>query len=219
MESHTPHKHFSARKEFKREIHHFLHEHGVVPHVWSSLIDPSYVLHVEFPSVSKSHTEQPVKEMEHFLPIPVYQPEQCVQKPHLFIFGSHLPAQYSFFTLVMVDSSPMEISTNSQVVHWVVGNMPCEQISKQFRLPINQGQEIVAYLAPKKQKGTGTHRFMLFLFEHGQHVEFDSTMQRITGYEHRDRFNLENFAGGFKLGKPVAVCLLDVEEKHASSQT
>lgn len=54
---------------------------------------------------------------------------------------------------------------NTQVLHWLVGNIP-------DGADLSKGEEMVPYIQPIPVKGTGYHRIAFVLFRHKKKIDF-----------------------------------------------
>ncbi|XP_003740758.1 39S ribosomal protein L38, mitochondrial [Galendromus occidentalis] len=77
------------------------------------------------------------------------------------------------FTLVMTSLDSHLESTESEYLHWMVGNIPGNDISK--------GTTLCEYMRPFVPKGSGYHRFAFLLFRQEKEIEFSKHRETIKG--------------------------------------
>ena len=62
----------------------------------------------------------------------------------------------------------------SQMVHWMIGNIPSHSGANANDAKIENGELIVPYLQPIPYYGTGYHRIAFVLFRHKNKIDFSS---------------------------------------------
>ncbi|KAM4691197.1 large ribosomal subunit protein mL38 [Rhinophrynus dorsalis] len=70
----------------------------------------------------------------------------------------------SLWTLLLTNPDGHLRETDSEYVHWLVGNIPGNQVLS--------GDQICHYFPPFPAKGTGYHRHIFLLFKQEQHIDF-----------------------------------------------
>ncbi|XP_063281483.1 large ribosomal subunit protein mL38 [Pelobates fuscus] len=72
--------------------------------------------------------------------------------------------QDSLWTLLLTNPDGHLRETDSEYVHWLVGNIPGNQV--------HSGIEICHYFPPFPAKGTGYHRYIFILFKQEGHIDY-----------------------------------------------
>ncbi|XP_068120574.1 large ribosomal subunit protein mL38 isoform X2 [Hyperolius riggenbachi] len=75
----------------------------------------------------------------------------------------------SLWTLLLTNPDGHLRDTESEYVHWLVGNIPGNQVLL--------GDEICQYFPPFPAKGTGYHRHIFLLFKQDEHIDFTEDMR------------------------------------------
>jgi len=103
-----------------------------------------------------------------------------------------------FYTLIMTDpdAPSRETPTFREWHHWLVGNIPGDQIGK--------GDLLSAYIGSGPPKGTGLHRYTFLVFEQPGSLTFDEPRLTSTSAMGRAKFAVRKFATKYNLGVPVA---------------
>lgn len=121
------------------------------------------------------------------------------------------PSKY--YSLVMCD--PDAPSRNSPKyrswLHYTVINIRPSETGDV--LDLNKGEEVVTWAPPSPPPGTGFHRYIWFLFESDNNLQFHGT--RITGSSGKGRasFNIQDFIKSHHLGQPVSVAAFEVHHE------
>ncbi|CAH1284670.1 unnamed protein product [Diabrotica balteata] len=120
-------------------------------------------------------------------------PTQVLEQPQLTYEGE----DNSFYTLILTDpDAPSRSNPKSREWnHWLVVNIPGSKIS--------QGETISHYVGSAPPKGSGLHRYVFLLYKQPEKLKFDEPKHGPTD-GNRGKFNTENFAKKYKLGKPIA---------------
>ncbi|XP_069112763.1 large ribosomal subunit protein mL38-like [Argopecten irradians] len=69
-----------------------------------------------------------------------------------------------FYTLTLTAPDSHLQDNDSEYLHWLVGNIPGDDVSK--------GEELCSYLPPFPVRGTGFHRYVFMLYEHEKEIDF-----------------------------------------------
>ncbi|XP_039955573.1 protein D2-like [Bactrocera tryoni] len=106
--------------------------------------------------------------------------------------------QDSFYTLIMTD--PDAPSRNApkfrEFKHWLVGNIPNNDISK--------GEVLSAYVGSGPPKDSGLHRYVFLLYKQNGKLEFNEARVGNNSREERPNFRAANFALKYDLDYPIA---------------
>ncbi|XP_070491328.1 large ribosomal subunit protein mL38 [Chironomus tepperi] len=125
---------------------------------------------------------------------PVYsgnkvQPAQAKSVPevtfdHKFALSySQKPEENTLWTLVLTNPDGHLTKENSEYVHWMVSNIPNNDISK--------GDQIVPYLQPIPPKGTGHHRYIFVLYK--QDKKLDLSSMKVTDLKDLEKRTFSTF--------------------------
>ncbi|KAL5285482.1 PEBP1.2 family protein [Megaselia abdita] len=106
------------------------------------------------------------------------------------------PSEY--YTLLMTDpDAPSRAEPKfREWHHWLVGNIPGNNVSK--------GDVLSAYVGAGPPKGTGLHRYVLLVFRQSKKLDFDEPRLTNTSGEGREKFNTRKFIEKYGLGAPIA---------------
>ncbi|CAL7938127.1 unnamed protein product [Xylocopa violacea] len=109
------------------------------------------------------------------------------------------------YTLVMTDpDAPTGKGYNREFKHWLVGNIPEENIAK--------GEVLAEYVGPAPPKGTGKHRYVFLVYKQNQgSITFDERRLSNRDGPRRKRFNIKKFAEKYDLEGPIAGNFMRVE--------
>ena len=118
-----------------------------------------------------------------------FTPLQVRNIPKVTLKGA---VESDLYTLIMVD-----VEVKKEWVHWVVGNIPGNNIDK--------GVTLVSFFPSAPPKNSGEHKYVFLLFKQPRKSDYQgqtkiSTFQ-MTG---RDEFSTKTFIDKYKLGTPVA---------------
>lgn len=104
----------------------------------------------------------------------------------------------TFYLLCMVDpDAPSRADPKfREVLHWLVGNIPGDNVTA--------GDILTAYVGSGAPQGTGLHRYIFLLFKQPGKLQFDEPKVPNTSRENRPNFSIRKFAQKYKLGEPVA---------------
>ncbi|XP_076242150.1 protein D2 [Calliopsis andreniformis] len=102
------------------------------------------------------------------------------------------------YTLVMTDpDAPTGKGYNREFRHWLVGNIPEENIAK--------GEVLAEYVGPAPPKGTGKHRYVFLVYKQNQgSITFDERRLSTRDGPQRKRFSIKKFAEKYNLEGPIA---------------
>ncbi|XP_034179735.2 protein D1 [Osmia lignaria lignaria] len=102
------------------------------------------------------------------------------------------------YTLVMTDPDvPMRKGYNREFRHWLVGNIPEENIAK--------GEVLAEYVGPAPPKGSGKHRYVFLVYKQNQgSITFDERRLSNRDGPQRRRFSIKKFAEKYDLEGPIA---------------
>lgn len=104
----------------------------------------------------------------------------------------------TYYTLVMTDpdAPSRKEPTVREWHHWLVGNIPGDNLSK--------GEVLTEYVGSGAPKGTELHRYTFLLFKQPKKLEFDE--RRITKNQAagREKFSTKNFMEKYHLEAPIA---------------
>ncbi|CAK9824841.1 OV-16 antigen [Anthophora retusa] len=109
------------------------------------------------------------------------------------------------YTLVLTDPDvPTRKGYNREFRHWLVGNIPEENIAK--------GEVLAEYVGPAPPKGSGKHRYVFLLYKQNQGaITFDERRLSTRDGPQRKRFNVKKFAEKYSLEGPIAGNFMRVE--------
>lgn len=104
----------------------------------------------------------------------------------------------SFYTLCMTDpDAPSRKEPKfREWHHWLVGNIPGNDIAK--------GETLSAYVGSGPPKGTGLHRYVFVVYKQSGKLSFDEKRLTNTSGDNRGKFSIKKFAEKYKLGDPIA---------------
>ncbi|CAD6244710.1 GSCOCG00013434001-RA-CDS [Cotesia congregata] len=104
----------------------------------------------------------------------------------------------SFYTLCMTDpdAPSRKQPTYREWHHWLVGNIPGNDLSK--------GEVLSEYIGSGPPEGTDLHRYVFLVYKQPQKLTFDE--QRLTNRSgnNRAKFSISKFAEKYNLGAPIA---------------
>ncbi|XP_033344378.1 protein D2-like [Bombus vosnesenskii] len=109
------------------------------------------------------------------------------------------------YTLVMTDPDvPTRKGYNREFRHWLVGNIPEENVAK--------GEVLAEYVGPAPPKGSGKHRYVFLVYKQNQgSITFDERRLSNRDGPQRRRFNIKKFAEKYNLEGPIAGNFMWVE--------
>lgn len=81
--------------------------------------------------------------------------------------------------------------------HWLVGNIPGNEIEK--------GEVLSEYVGSGPPKDTGLHRYVFLLYKQPKKLQFDESRLKNNSGKGRGKFSIKKFAEKYGLGDPVAV--------------
>lgn len=101
----------------------------------------------------------------------------------------------SYYTLAMVDpDAPSRAEpTYREIEHWLVVNIPGDDISK--------GDVIAEYIGSGPPEGSGLHRYAFFLYEQSGKMDFEELQETEVN---RYNFSIRKFAEKYEMGSPIA---------------
>ncbi|XP_044580970.1 protein D2-like isoform X3 [Cotesia glomerata] len=104
----------------------------------------------------------------------------------------------SFYTLCMTDpdAPSRKQPTYREWHHWLVGNIPGNDVSK--------GEVLSEYIGSGPPQGTDLHRYVFLVYKQPQKLSFEE--QRLTNRsgDNRAKFSVSKFAEKYNLGAPIA---------------
>ncbi|OAD51926.1 Phosphatidylethanolamine-binding protein like protein F40A3.3, partial [Eufriesea mexicana] len=102
------------------------------------------------------------------------------------------------YTLVMTDpDAPTRKGYNREFRHWLVGNIPEEDVGK--------GEVLAEYVGPAPPKDSGKHRYVFLVYKQNQgSITFDERRLSNRDGPQRKRFNVKKFAEKYNLEGPIA---------------
>ncbi|XP_067631225.1 protein D2-like [Eurosta solidaginis] len=104
----------------------------------------------------------------------------------------------TYYTLLMTD--PDAPSRTERVMrewhHWLVGNIPGDQLEK--------GEVLTEYVGSGPPKDTGLHRYIFLLYKQPNKLEFTETHFTNKMGKGREGFSTKNFVKKYGLSVPVA---------------
>ncbi|XP_066595666.1 protein D3-like [Prorops nasuta] len=101
------------------------------------------------------------------------------------------------YTLVLTDPDAPSKGYNREFRHWIVGNIPEENVAK--------GEVLVEYVGPATPQGTGLHRYVFLLYKQNQGaITFDERRLGARDGQGRRRFSVKKFAEKYNLEGPIA---------------
>ncbi|CAD7086277.1 unnamed protein product [Hermetia illucens] len=80
--------------------------------------------------------------------------------------------------------------------HWLVGNIPGNDVSK--------GEVLSAYVGSGPPEGTGLHRYVFLIYKQSGKLTFDEKRLPNNSGDGRGGFSIKKFADKYKLGDPIA---------------
>ncbi|XP_078039770.1 protein D2 [Augochlora pura] len=109
------------------------------------------------------------------------------------------------YTLVMTDpDAPTRKGYNREFRHWLVGNIPEENVAK--------GEVLAEYVGPAPPKGTGKHRYVFLVYKQNQgSITFDERRLSNRDGQQRRRFSIKKFAEKYNLEGPIAGNFMNAE--------
>ncbi|CAG0913215.1 unnamed protein product [Notodromas monacha] len=164
----------SSDEKYCKTIHKFMTS-GIIPDVLETT--PPRPLNVQYEGGVQATFGNELK------------PSETAKEPKLS--ASELNPE-KLYTLIMVDpDAPSRANPLFRSwLHWLVINIPGQQISK--------GQVIFPYAGPAPPKGTGQHRYYELMFEQQKHVDLQ------TAINSRSSFNTRAFIKAHGLGNVFA---------------
>lgn len=124
----------------------------------------------------------------------VLTPTQVKDQPTISWNG----ASDQFYTVAMTDpDAPSRKEPKyREWHHWLVGNVPGENIAA--------GNVLSAYVGSGPPPETGLHRYVFLVYKQPGKLEFDEPKLTNTSGDNRALFSIFKFAEKYKLGEPVA---------------
>uniref|UniRef100_A0AAR5PTH2 Phosphatidylethanolamine-binding protein n=1 Tax=Dendroctonus ponderosae TaxID=77166 RepID=A0AAR5PTH2_DENPD len=80
--------------------------------------------------------------------------------------------------------------------HWIVGNVPGDDISK--------GEVLTAFVSSGPPKDSGLHRYVIFIYKQDKELSFDEPRLPNNSADQRANFSVRNFAKKYNLEGPIA---------------
>ncbi|XP_074114969.1 protein D2 isoform X1 [Cotesia typhae] len=104
----------------------------------------------------------------------------------------------SFYTLCMTDpdAPSRKQPTYREWHHWLVGNIPGNDVSK--------GEVLSAYIGSGPPQGTDLHRYVFLVYKQLQKLTFDEPRLTNRSGDNRAKFSISKFAEKYNLGAPIA---------------
>ena len=87
--------------------------------------------------------------------------------------------------------------------HWLVGNIPGNDVSK--------GEVLSAYIGSGPPEGTGLHRYVFLVYKQPAQITFTEKRLTNTSGDDRANFSIKKFATKHKLGDPIAGNMFQAE--------
>ncbi|XP_022661274.1 protein D2-like isoform X1 [Varroa destructor] len=112
----------------------------------------------------------------------------------------------SLYTLCMTDPDAPSRQTPKyrEWHHWLVGNIPGQQIS--------EGETLSEYVGAGPPKGTGLHRYVFLVYKQPEgRINFDEKRLTNRSGDNRGGFHIRDFAKKYKLGEPIAANFFQAE--------
>ncbi|CAG9857778.1 unnamed protein product [Phyllotreta striolata] len=168
-------------------VHCMMEKHGVVPDVVD--VAPSTVLEVSYPTGVQPDLGN------------ILTPTQVKDPPAL-----KWPAEdEALYTVCMTDpdAPSREDPKFREWHHWLVGNVPGNDIAK--------GEVLSEYVGSGPPKGTGLHRYVFLVYKQPDRIQFDEKKLTNRSGDGRGKFSIRKFAVKYNLGQPVAGNLYQAE--------
>ena len=104
----------------------------------------------------------------------------------------------TFYTLILTDpDAPSRAEPKMREFHhWLVGNIPGNDLSK--------GDVLSEYVGSGPPEGTGLHRYVYLLYKQPAKINFTEPKITNKSAENRPNFSTKKFAEKYNLGKPIA---------------
>ncbi|XP_076678288.1 protein D2 isoform X2 [Andrena cerasifolii] len=87
--------------------------------------------------------------------------------------------------------------------HWLVGNIPGNDVSK--------GEVLSAYIGAGPPEGTGLHRYVFLVYKQPEKITFTEKCLTNTSGDGRPNFSIKKFASKYKLGDSIAGNMFQAE--------
>lgn len=101
------------------------------------------------------------------------------------------------YTLIMTDPDVPTRGYNREWRHWIVGNIPEENVAK--------GEILAEYVGPAPPKNTGKHRYVFLIYKQNQGaITFDERRLGNRDGRFRGRFSTKKFVEKYNLEGPLA---------------
>ncbi|CAG9765078.1 unnamed protein product [Ceutorhynchus assimilis] len=157
-----------------------MEKHGVVPDVIS--VAPQEVAQVSYPSGVKVDQGNELT------------PTQVKDQPTV----QWQADANAFYTLCMTDpDAPSRKEPNfREWHHWLVGNIPGQDVSK--------GEVLSAYVGSGPPPNTGLHRYVFLIYKQNGKLNFDEPRLPNNSGDNRAGFSIRKFAEKYLLQEPVA---------------
>ncbi|XP_055917010.1 protein D3-like [Eupeodes corollae] len=104
--------------------------------------------------------------------------------------------QFHALCLTDPDSPSRGRPTFREWHHWLVGNIPGEDVSK--------GEVLSAYISPCPPRTSGKHRYIFLVYKQSKKLTFDEPRLGNTRSNNRECFSVKKFAEKYQLGNPIA---------------
>ncbi|XP_060536978.1 phosphatidylethanolamine-binding protein homolog F40A3.3-like isoform X2 [Cylas formicarius] len=157
-----------------------MEKHGVVPDVID--VAPDQIAEVKFPSGAKVELGNELT------------PTQVKDEPSI----QWQADKSAFYTIVKTD--PDAPSRKEPIYrewhHWLVGNVPGNDISK--------GEVLSAYVGAGPPQGTGLHRYVFLVYKQTGQLTFNEPRLTNKSGEKRGCFSIRKFSEKYNLGQPIA---------------
>jgi len=103
-----------------------------------------------------------------------------------------------FYTLIMTDpDAPSRKDPKfREWHHWLVGNIPGNDVSK--------GETLSEYVGSGPPQGSGLHRYAYLVYEQPGKLKFNEKRLSNRSGDGRGKFSARKFAAKYKLGEPIA---------------
>ncbi|KAG7200691.1 hypothetical protein KM043_001243 [Ampulex compressa] len=101
------------------------------------------------------------------------------------------------YTLILTDADVPTKGYTREFRHWIVGNIPEEDVAK--------GEVLAEYVGPAPPKGTGKHRYVFLIYRQNQgSITFDERRLGTWDGRQRRRFSTKKFVEKYNLVGPIA---------------
>nr|XP_022908416.1 phosphatidylethanolamine-binding protein homolog F40A3.3-like [Onthophagus taurus] len=155
-------------------------QYRVIPDVIDS--PPEKICEVIFPSGAKANLGN------------MLTPTQVKDKPMV----KWVADKNSFYTLCVSnpDVPHRDIPRMREWLHWLVGNIPGNEIAK--------GEILADYIGAGPSKGSGFRRYVYLIYRQIDKIPYSEKILTSSSTDYRNNFSIRKFADKYKLEKPTA---------------